>query len=173
MDEINTAEVKGPTGPRTPEGKAIVARNAMKHGGFSEAILILGEDPADFDAHHDGMVAALQPVGALEEALADRLSRLWWRLERVGRAEREGLRTALGKELRRCQVEQVSNPAQLAFFLSMIVGDGHHTERLQRHENQLERSFFRVLHELERIQAHRQGQTVIPPMVVDMNICAD
>ena len=172
MDTMET-RTSGSTGPKSAEGKAVVARNAMKHGAFSEAIPILGEDPAEFEAHFDGMVAAFQPLGALEEALADRLSRLWWRLERVGRAEREGLRTALGKELRRCQVEQVSNPAQLAFFLSMIVGDGHHTERLQRHENQLERSFFRVLHELERLQARRQGQAVIPPVVVDVNISSD
>jgi hypothetical protein len=34
----------------------------------------------------------------------------------------------------------------------------------------LERSFFHLLHELERIQSRRQGQDVLPPAVVDVNL---
>jgi len=57
--------------------------------------------------------------------------------------------------------------------LSTSVGDGHHAERLQRHEGQLERSFYRTLHELERLQARRQGQAVMPPVVLDVNISSE
>jgi hypothetical protein len=158
MDNTGFKKLSGSTGPKTTKGKAVIAQNALKHGGFSEAIPILGEDPDAFEALQEGMATALQPIGPLEEELVDRLSRLWWRLERLGRAEREGLWTCLSHELWRRQVEQVPNPAHLAFFLNMGVGDGHHTERLQRHEAQLERSFFRILHELERLQAQCQGR---------------
>lgn len=170
MDVMEFTKLNGSTGPKSSEGKATVARNALKHGGYSEAILLLGEDPEAFEALCNGMVSSLQPVGPLEEELVDRLSRLWWRLKRIGRAEREGLKAAMERELRQYQRQQISNPVQLTYFLSMTVGDGHHTERLHRHEAQLERGFFRLLHELERVQAHRQGQAVLPPVIVDLNV---
>jgi len=36
------------TGPRTLEGKAIVAQNAIKHGLLARQDLITGEDPQEF-----------------------------------------------------------------------------------------------------------------------------
>jgi hypothetical protein len=43
-------------------------------------------------------------------------------------------------------------------------------ERLLRHEMTLERAFFRTLHELERLQARRQGFIVPPVPSVDLNV---
>jgi len=43
-------------------------------------------------------------------------------------------------------------------------------ERLLRHELTLEKSFFRSLHELERLQGRRQGEAVPPPMVLDVTL---
>ena len=142
----------------------------MKHGGYSEAILVLGEGPDDYAALHAGLSSSLNPVGPLEEEMVGRLAQLWWRLRRVGRAEREGLKSALERELRRCQLDQVANPVHLAFVLTMAAGDVLHSERLLRHEAQLERGFLRMLHELERVQAQRQGQVTMPPVVVDLHL---
>jgi hypothetical protein len=55
----------------------------------------------------------------------------------------------------------------------LALGDGHNTERLLRFEAQMEKGFFRLLHELERLQARRHGQGVPPPMVMDVNISTD
>ena len=46
-------------------------------------------------------------------------------------------------------------------------------DRILRHEGQLERSFFRNLHELERIQARRQGMVVPPPIAVTITGAGD
>ena len=170
MESFDASKAVGPTGPRTPEGKAVVALNAMKHGGYSEAIIVLGEDPDDYAAFHAGLSSSLNPVGPLEEEMVGRLAQLWWRLQRVGRAEREGLKSALERELWRRQLDQVANPVHLAFVLTMAAGDGRHTERLLRHEAQLERGCFRLLHELERVQAQRQGQVMMPQVVVDLQL---
>ncbi len=55
---------------------------------------------------------------------------------------------------------------------SALTNDGmaERMGRLLRYEGLLERSFFRVLHELERIQARRKGEAVIPPVVADVSI---
>jgi len=41
----NRRNAKKSTGPRTLEGKAIVAQNAIKHGFLAKQDLIAGEDP--------------------------------------------------------------------------------------------------------------------------------
>jgi hypothetical protein len=42
--EANRRNALKSTGPRTPEGKAAVRLNALKHGLLSEEILLPGED---------------------------------------------------------------------------------------------------------------------------------
>ena len=42
--------------------------------------------------------------------------------------------------------------------------------RLLRYESSLERSFFRTLHELERIQRRRLGEAVDAPKIVDVDV---
>jgi hypothetical protein len=49
------------------------------------------EDDAEWEAHHAGVMNALAPQGRLEEELAYRVALQLWRLQRVGRYERETL----------------------------------------------------------------------------------
>jgi hypothetical protein len=78
------------TGPRTPEGKAIVSANAVKHGLRSTRVVIPGlEIQADWDQFFHDAIEAQRPVGAIEYALAERIATLIWRLRRAARAERD------------------------------------------------------------------------------------
>lgn len=175
------------TGPRTPEGKAKVSGNALRHGVYSEAVLLLEEDPAAFDVLRIGIVKALSPVGPLEEYLVARMVSTWWRLERAGRAERERFKATLenarhwegGTRLRSHDPLEDVNPRPAPDYTEPVhtaftwrdAGDG--MDRLLRYEGQLERSFFRLLHELERLQARRHGQAVPPPVAVEVNLSRD
>ena len=173
LAESNRQNAMKSTGPVSTEGKAASAKNAVKHGCYaaaSEAVPILGEDPVAFESLHAGLVESIQPVGALEHRLVERISSLLWRLQRVVRAGREGFEYLLRPELQRNNLQAFTNGAHAAFYLAMAVGDGKYQERLERHEVTLERSLHRNLHELERVQARRQGQSVNPPMVVDVNL---
>src|SRR4051812_48546954 len=71
------------TGPRTPEGKAVVALNALKHGLLSREALVRGESEAELVAFAKRMRAQLAPVGELELLLADRVVSSAWRLRRA------------------------------------------------------------------------------------------
>ena len=42
--EANRANAQKSTGPRTPEGKATVAQNAVKHGLLARTAVLHGED---------------------------------------------------------------------------------------------------------------------------------
>src|SRR5215831_5608041 len=43
------ANAQHSTGPRSPEGKAVSSRNALKLGLYSQSDILPGEDPAEFD----------------------------------------------------------------------------------------------------------------------------
>jgi hypothetical protein len=68
------------TGPKTPDGKAAVRLNALRHGLLSQEILLPGEDEEALRELAGGLRAELQPVGELEGLLADRITSLLWRL---------------------------------------------------------------------------------------------
>src|SRR5918998_1514436 len=78
------------TGPKSETGKAIAKLNAVKHGGLSPLpVLPELEAPGEWEAHLDGTLASLAPVGHLETVLAERVALILWRMNRVARFERE------------------------------------------------------------------------------------
>jgi len=48
---------------------------ALKHGAYSTATLLPGEDKAEFDRLHQSLIAELEPVGALEEHIVANVAR--------------------------------------------------------------------------------------------------
>ena len=85
--EANRRNAQKSTGPRTPEGKARVAANAITHGLLAEKAFINGEDAELFEAHCLSMKESFAPVGAAEEMLADRVAAQAWRLRRAPAVE--------------------------------------------------------------------------------------
>jgi hypothetical protein len=75
------------TGPRTPAGKAKVAGNALRSGLRTEAPVVPGERVEDWEAHCEGIVGDLAPVGSMEEELAGRVALYSWLSRRVARYE--------------------------------------------------------------------------------------
>ena len=77
----NQANALHSTGPKTPEGKAVVRLNALRHG-------LLAEEDADaFEDLWNQVRKDLSPVGPIEELLVDRIVNAMWRLGRLARAE--------------------------------------------------------------------------------------
>jgi hypothetical protein len=83
----NRSNAQKSTGPRTAEGKAVVAQNAVKHGLLAKEIVIKGEDPGEFEFYRDQMLAELAPAGQMESMLAQRIVGLAWRLRRAERLQ--------------------------------------------------------------------------------------
>jgi hypothetical protein len=77
-------------GPKTAEGKARSAQNALKHGMRARKYLLLPEEDADeFAALEAAMIEELAPVGALQKVLARRVALAAWRLARADHIEVE------------------------------------------------------------------------------------
>jgi hypothetical protein len=75
-------------GPKTPEGKARSAQNALKHGFRAQKYVVLAdEDAAAFGALEAALIEELAPTGALQSVLAQRIVAAAWRLARADRLE--------------------------------------------------------------------------------------
>lgn len=161
----NRANAAKSTGPKTAAGKAIAAQNSTRHAILQgQLVPTRDEDSAALDALRAGVGDALQPVGALECALADRVTGCLWRLGRVQAAEaglfdsgRDYYMSTRGAEL----------SGQLSYGFATHL-DAFAT--LTRYETALERSMYAALHELQRLQAARAGAPVAAPAVVDVQL---
>src|SRR4030065_1377271 len=65
--KANRQNAQKSTGPKTEEGKAVAAMNALKHGLTGNVDVVCWEEQADYDRHPQAVLAELQPGGAMEE----------------------------------------------------------------------------------------------------------
>jgi hypothetical protein len=56
---------------------------ALKHGAYSEAALLPGEDPAEFEELHRDLIAEFTPNGRFEEETVATIARLMWRRQNL------------------------------------------------------------------------------------------
>ena len=122
-------------------------------------MLVFGEDSAALLELSERLQEELEPVGELEDMLVDRIVAAYWRLRRVGRVEADIFSSLSG----------VSNSLGGAFM-----HDSHHANafsKLSRYETPIEKSLYKALHELQRLQAARHTDSnVSPPLAVDVDV---
>ena len=151
--ETNRANALRSTGPRTSEGKARSSGNATKYGLYSDRALLPGEDRAEYDTFRAGMYARLKPFDELERLLADRAVIAAWKLRRVQGAEASRVR-----QLRAEYAEWHGDKnASLREAAELISESDAVFERYAKWEAAQERSVYRALHELRRVQADRRA----------------
>jgi hypothetical protein len=194
--EANRRNALASTGPRTEEGKAIVANNALKHGLTARRVLLPDETEEELAAFADGLSEQLQPVGEIEVLLAERVVAAAWRLRRVYRVEAgifakqfytvladrarqeagtykaDSLAPLLmdeytitdeakyGDALRREKEATSQRDAEETALGAAFVrdaADANASGKLSRYEATIERSMYRSLRELERLQKARRG----------------
>jgi len=171
--KANRQNSKKSTGPKTDEGKAAVSQNAVKHGLFAQSVLTC-EDPAEYEAFHDNMLAELAPAGAVESMLAERIVGLWWRLRRAERMQNEVIEDMIGSEInnedakykRECyyvrQGIYKGDPRMVVDDLPLgriAINDWKYSKILDRmlmYERRIENSVIKMMKELKRFQTIRR-----------------
>ena len=182
----NRSNAQKSTGPRTPEGKEKASQNALTHGLFSREAVIRGEDEDEFELHRERLLGQLNPVGLLEEILAERVIDLAWRLQRAVQDQSEAF--AALYEQQTAGAEEPGNAALLSgnrkkanpdrapkrdtsrlgtqiggpgpgMIGRMILEDFSQNavlERLLRYERRIESSLYRTLNQLRRVHDQLQ-----------------
>jgi hypothetical protein len=135
-------------GPKTVQGKARSAQNALRHGLCAQKYVVLPEEDAgEFAELEAAMIEELAPVGALQTVLARRVAVAAWRLARADRIEVELFaHRSWGA---------AANPG-----LAMI-RDGNGTrsfETLLRYRGAAMAEFWRALKTLKALQAEQAAE---------------
>jgi hypothetical protein len=177
QEQANRSNAQKSTGPRTPEGKAVVAQNAVRHGLLAQEVVVKGEDPGEFELYREQMLAELAPVGQMESMLAHRIVGLSWRLRRAERLQA----AAFDKlEDQTKPPEWVLTPEQASRLLAVLAetgvqppepvaagpGAGRRAvqdfnqervlDRLLVYERRIESSLYRTMGELRKLRLMRE-----------------
>lgn len=156
------------TGPKTPEGKDAVRLNANKHGLRSQEVLLPQEDEEALRELDENLRAELQPVGELENLLVDNIVADHWRVRRLRRVEAgvfdwesSSARSDAADSLR--PLPEGTSMLGLSFIRD--ANGANAFSKLSRYETAIERSLYRALHELQRLQAARHTKGQVSPLV--------
>jgi len=159
--DANRRNAKKSTGPKTPEGRAAVRLNGVKHGLQAETLILPGEKESDFTDLLQSFEAEHQPAAPLEEALVRRLASAVWRQNRLYRFEAGFLAASLDKLADAAdnrKYEGVGSSGRLAQIVQRDAESSHTIPTLSRLEARLEGSFYKALHALQRPRAQREGE---------------
>ncbi len=145
------------TGPKSIEGKHIASHNSVKHGLLSKDLIIGEENAEELQQFSDAIYQALCPQGAMEDLMVEKIVNAAWRLRRLTKAEGEFLGDS-GFSYSSVNLSQA--------FRGLT---GESIQRLARYESSLERIFYKAIHELQRVQAMRCGQPVLPAIAINLH----
>jgi hypothetical protein len=153
----NRENARHSTGPVTPEGKARVAQNALKHGLTATHLVVRDDEREEFEELKASLEAELSPHGSIETLTFRELLHAAWNLHRFRRLEAE---MSMGS------MDDFTNPETAATL-----------DRLTRYQSRAERSYYRALRELRILQTNRMLREVkldpraAPrvPAIVDIN----
>lgn len=99
QEQANIRNAQLSTGPTSPEGKAVVSRNAVKHGIFANDLVINAgdgrEDALEYQELLTDLKSDLAPVGRMEMMLVEKIAVNYWRLRRLVRYETGEIRERL------------------------------------------------------------------------------
>lgn len=137
--EANRRNAQQSTGPRTPEGKAAVSLNALRHGLRARTVVLPAESRQDFHRLCDDLAAEWQPLTRTEHFYLEQMAVAQWKLMRMEVGEADLFH---GDAAAQTQVPLL--------------------DRLWQAQCRLERSFARAHRELERLQNSRR-HPIHPP----------
>jgi hypothetical protein len=163
--EANRRNAAGPH-KMTEAGKQSIRTNALRHGLATKLHVVLaGEDEAFYNEILDGLREEYAPQSTQEEMLVNQIAENYWRLIRARNMESGSFKLGIKIEaeeygFNRIEPDDLLRGANLATALS------HHHEiftRIARYETTAERSYYRAIRELDKLQNPRQPRETRQP----------
>jgi hypothetical protein len=153
--EVNRRNPLHSTGPGTPQGKAVVRLNPLRHGLRARTVLLPGESREEFHQLCNDLEAEWQPQTRTEQFYLEQMAVSHWKLARMEVGEVDIFRQAAsaGKD-------------QIPLL-----------DRLWQAQCRMERSHARAQRELERLQAARRSSPPVeeppaPPKIEEIRYAA-
>ena len=137
------------TGPVTPAGKARMRNNALRHGLTSKHVVIDGEDPAEYEALRRDLLDECNPATVQEVQLVTEIAESSWRLQRARRVE-----------VQLYDRNIPNGPDPDAALAECFHANSREFDKLRRYTTTIERSYYRALTELRKLQKERKKPAI-------------
>ncbi len=128
------------TGPTSAEGKKKSSMNRLSHGFASSATVMPGEDPEEFKALLDSLIAEHQPAGETEQILVEKMAVNTWLSQRAFRLQGYAFSAQM------LQDEKFGIPKDLGLLI--------------RYHSAAERAFHKAHAELVKTQKERKKSEI-------------
>lgn len=145
QQEANRRNAQHSTGPQTPEGKAKVSRNAIKHGLRARRTPIHGESEQEFHELCDALEAEWQPQTPSEMFFVEQLATSQWMLARLARHERMAFEILIGCD----PIKDQSARDRVEFYA--------------RQKTRFERSYAKAIRDLLHLRKERAAAARVKP----------
>ncbi|HYI92900.1 MAG TPA: hypothetical protein VEX68_05110 [Bryobacteraceae bacterium] len=151
MSNAATSRANGAksNGPTTPEGKAISALNATKHGLTSSRVVLPHESQEAYDKLEASLINRFKPTDDLESELVQEMAAARWRLRRI-----ESMEAALFKKAIK-QHEEAGTPDALDTAYAEVA-ESKSYRMLVRHASQLRRAYEKAWKEIQLLQSQQE-----------------
>jgi hypothetical protein len=170
--QANQNNAQKSTGPKTPEGKAVCAANAITHGFSAQHAVLPSESSEGFQALLARLEDEFRPQSAIEQSLIRHLADADWRLRRAATFESAVLLQRVERLRRNTDEDDNDLPEDPVFDEICLLGralisdaDGSDPlSKISRHEARLTRRYFKALAQLRKARKDRHtGPTPPPP----------
>ena len=151
----NQANSQLSTGPRTDAGKSASSLNNFHHGARSEAVLLPGEDPAEYEALLADLTTHFTASDATELRCVREMADADWRLRRIRRCSSD----ALTRRIAELAAEYPdAEPTQLHSRAIETLGPATGTSYATwlRYESKFERQYNRAYQDWLHYQTNRR-----------------
>ena len=131
----NAANAQLSTGPRTEEGKERSSQNAIKHGLTAKELVVREDEREEFEIFRVDFINNIAPEDVVEVVAVNQALHAAWNLRRLRRLEADLMVNGLDPLLDESSTKSL--------------------DRLLRYAVRAERSYFRAMDELRKLQTQR------------------
>jgi hypothetical protein len=154
----NRLNARKSTGPRTPEGRAAVRLNGVTHGLTAKTLVLKGESESDFKALFESLEAEHQPTTPTEEILVADLAMATLRRRRLYNMEAGFYNVRLERIADYADSRNFDDSCRLG---KVADNSGDTMAMIGRQEARLERTYYKALHELQRLRKEREANLAL------------
>jgi hypothetical protein len=163
QSQANRRNARRSTGPRTKEGKTIVAANALTHGFSARSAVLPSESSQDFQQLLHRLEQEFQPQTAVEQTLVRHLADADWRLRRVAHFESAILLERIEGVQRHLEdypkhLPEDAGLDEICLLGKALIDDAEGSDplsKLSRYETRLTRRYFKALSQLRKSRGLR------------------
>jgi hypothetical protein len=156
--DANRLNAQKSTGPRTAVGRAAVRLNGVTHGLTAKTLILKGESEDDFNALFESLEAEHQPETPTEQTLVGDLAMAIWRRRRLYNMEAGCYNKCLKGLADYANQEKLDDSCRLGMVANF---ESDAIALIGRQEARLERTYYRALHELQRLRKEREAKLAL------------